>query len=74
MQQFVTSTGFTSERPGGPRLCVECGLCESRCPQHLEIVKSLALVRRRMEPLWVRGIAAAARAFLGKKRRQGQGL
>ncbi|MDR0400748.1 MAG: aldo/keto reductase [Treponema sp.] len=70
MRQFVTSTGLVSERSGSPGLCVACGLCESRCPQHLEIIKSLALVRGRMEPLWLRGAGAAARAFLGKKRRR----
>jgi predicted aldo/keto reductase-like oxidoreductase len=71
MQQFVTSTALTSERSSSPSLCVKCGRCESHCPQHLEIVKSLALVRRRMEPFWLRGIGAAARGFLGKKRRKG---
>jgi predicted aldo/keto reductase-like oxidoreductase len=71
MQQFVTSTGLISERSGSPGLCVGCGKCESHCPQHLEIIKSLAAVRRRMEPFWLRGIGAAARAFLGKKRRSG---
>jgi predicted aldo/keto reductase-like oxidoreductase len=73
MQQFITSTAFTSERRSGPGLCVKCGKCESRCPQHLEIIKSLALVRRRMEPFWVRGIGAAARAFLGKGRQSPKG-
>jgi predicted aldo/keto reductase-like oxidoreductase len=70
MQQFVTSSALTSERSAGPSLCTACGACEARCPQHLEIIKSLAKVRRRMEPFWIRGIGAAARAALGKKRRK----
>jgi predicted aldo/keto reductase-like oxidoreductase len=69
MQQFITSSALTSERSSSPSLCVACGVCESRCPQHLKIIKSLAQVRRKMEPFWLRGIGAAARAFLGKKRR-----
>jgi predicted aldo/keto reductase-like oxidoreductase len=71
MQQFVTSTALTSERSSSPSLCVKCGKCEAHCPQHLEIIRSLDDVRRRMEPFWLRGIGAAARGFLGKKRRQG---
>jgi predicted aldo/keto reductase-like oxidoreductase len=70
MQQFVTSTALTSERSGGPGLCVKCGKCETRCPQKLPIIESLGAVRRRMEPFWLRLTGAAARAFLGKKRKQ----
>jgi predicted aldo/keto reductase-like oxidoreductase len=70
MQQFITSTALTSERSSSPSLCVKCGACEAHCPQHLEIIRSLGDVRRRMEPFWIRAIGAAARAVLGKKRRK----
>jgi predicted aldo/keto reductase-like oxidoreductase len=70
MQQFVTSTAIlTPGRSSSPGLCVKCGKCESHCPQHLPIIESLGLVHRRMEPFWLRLAAAAARSFLGKKRK-----
>jgi predicted aldo/keto reductase-like oxidoreductase len=68
MQQFITSTGLASERPGGPSLCVRCGKCEQHCPQHLPVVRHLAEVRKRMEPLWFRVLGCMVRAFLGKRR------
>jgi predicted aldo/keto reductase-like oxidoreductase len=70
IKQFVTSTGLVSQRSGSPRLCVKCGICESRCPQCLPIMDNLAQVRRRMEPLWLRFTGACARAFLGKKQKK----
>jgi predicted aldo/keto reductase-like oxidoreductase len=70
MKQFVTSIAAVSEKTGSPGLCVKCGQCEKRCPQHLPIIENLALVHRRMEPFWFRAAIAAARAFLGKNRKK----
>jgi len=70
MHQFVTSTGLTSERSGSPSLCVNCGKCESHCPQNLPIMKHLGEVRRRLEPWWLRLIGVCVRAFLGKRRKK----
>jgi len=70
MQQFITSTGFTSEKGSSPSLCVKCGKCETHCPQKLSIMKELVNVRKRMEPWPIRFIGVCARAFLGKKRKK----
>jgi predicted aldo/keto reductase-like oxidoreductase len=70
MHQFILSSGFLSAQSASPGLCVKCGICETRCPQHLPIAKELANVRRRMEPFWMRLAGACARAFLGKKRKK----
>ena len=70
MQQYATSTGFTSERSSGPGHCVKCGKCEGHCPQHLPIIKSLALVRKRMEPPPMRLVIALVRRFLGRGRKK----
>ncbi|MDR1899519.1 MAG: aldo/keto reductase [Treponema sp.] len=65
MKQFTTSTAVTSARRSGPGLCVECGKCEERCPQHIPIITSLKSVGRRMEPLWYRGAMAVFRRVTG---------
>jgi predicted aldo/keto reductase-like oxidoreductase len=70
MKQFVMSTGFLSERGGGPGMCTKCGKCEPLCPQKIPIMKELVTVRKQMEPWWVRLLCACARSFLGKKRQK----
>jgi hypothetical protein len=69
MSHFMFSTGFVSDRSSGPGLCVNCGKCETRCPQHLPITKDLVLVRKRMEPLWYRFIGHCVRAFFKMRRK-----
>jgi predicted aldo/keto reductase-like oxidoreductase len=54
MQQYITGTGANhiERRAAGGRNCVKCGSCEKKCPQHIEIARTLDAVTRRMEPFW----------------------
>ncbi|MDR3131242.1 MAG: aldo/keto reductase [Treponema sp.] len=68
MRQYTTSAALAADQTGGSGQCVKCGKCESSCPQHIPIVKSLEAVRKRMEPLPVRGILRIVRTALGFKK------
>jgi predicted aldo/keto reductase-like oxidoreductase len=66
MQQFVTSTGVTSEKTAGPGHCNTCGQCDAHSPQHLPIIKNLEILRKKMEPFWFRAGIAVFRKVLGR--------
>ena len=36
--------------------CVGCGSCEKKCPQHIEISKTLGVVAKKMEPFWFKAL------------------
>ncbi|GMO46716.1 MAG: aldo/keto reductase [Treponemataceae bacterium] len=63
MHQYATSTAVLSKQPHSPRFCVECGKCESHCPQHLPIRRLLKQVAGRMESLPIRFLLSIVRRF-----------
>jgi len=51
LKQYVTSTGLLNPSKNfGPGNCVNCGLCEKKCPQQIPIIESLKSAQKRLEP------------------------
>jgi predicted aldo/keto reductase-like oxidoreductase len=64
MTRYFTSTGLNHpEKNYSPERCVKCGLCEKKCPQHIEIIAGLAEVKKRMEPFWFGLLLVIVRRF-----------
>lgn len=69
LQQYMLGTGgFAAKNPGTASRCVQCGQCERRCPQSIEIRKHLKAVERRLEPFWFKWFLAAGRKFASARR------
>ena len=63
--QYLTSTGANHpEKQNRAKNCVSCGACEEKCPQHIEISKSLGAVKKRMEPFWFDPLLSVVRKFM----------
>ena len=61
---YVTSTGVNNpEKNHSARKCIKCGACEQKCPQHVEISKSMTSVSKRLEPFWFNAIMWLVRKF-----------
>ena len=59
---YVTSTGINRpEKDHSAKQCLKCGACEKKCPQHIEIPKELANVKKRMNPFWFGAIMGVVR-------------
>jgi predicted aldo/keto reductase-like oxidoreductase len=65
MQQYLTSTVLINkDSNSGLGNCTQCGLCESKCPQHIKITDEFKRVRRRMEPFWIRAALKVVMRFM----------
>jgi len=62
---YVTGIGTSHpEKNYSGKHCTKCGVCEKLCPQHIEIIKSLEDVTKRMEPFWFNAVMAIARKVM----------
>jgi predicted aldo/keto reductase-like oxidoreductase len=70
LTQYITGTGANNPQNNSTaHNCVKCGHCKRHCPQHIEIMASLAAATKRMEPFWIR-IAFAIMNKLQKSQKQ----
>ena len=63
---FARNVGLRSDLAFATQ-CTSCGKCESHCPQHIEIRKTLKEADRALRPLPYRAGIAIARTVLGRK-------
>jgi len=59
--QYSLSVALIAGTPIGGNNCIECGLCETHCPQQIPIRESLRLVEKRLNPFWFRAAFAVYR-------------
>ena len=69
-KQYVQNNGALISKKGLASSCIKCGKCQPRCPQSIEIAKSLKIVSRKMEPWWFKLVMAIARKFTGGDRKR----
>jgi len=62
MQSYVLSTNaFRTADNQLASNCVKCGACMKHCPQHINIIDALGLVKKRLEPFWISWILKIVR-------------
>ena len=49
LYSYMVSVGFLGSIPHYASDCAKCGICESKCPQHIKITKQLKTLRQRLE-------------------------
>lgn len=64
LTQYVTSTGANRRKHQMAGNCVDCGKCESHCPQHIPIREALKTARKRMEPFYFRAALSVVRRVI----------
>jgi len=66
--KYMQTLGALSEKPAFASQCVECGKCESHCPQNISIRKELKVVSKEMEGILFNPVVKVARKFLKIKK------
>lgn len=63
----MQTLGALSVKPANASRCVECGKCETHCPQNIAIRSQLKNVSREMEGILYKPVVGLARRILKVK-------
>lgn len=66
LKQYAMSLGIANFKKNRIKNCVNCGLCATKCPQKIDIVKELHVVQKKLEPFYVSAILKTAGRVLNK--------
>lgn len=69
LQYTFFTSGLTGGAPSNASLCVQCGKCESQCPQHISIIRELEQVVKEMEPWIAKPLMAGVRGYINLRDR-----
>ncbi|MCL2655675.1 MAG: aldo/keto reductase [Coriobacteriia bacterium] len=61
---YMSTTVDEDGKRSSARACQSCGVCETKCPQHIAIPHELKQVRKRLEPFWARPVLSVVRKFM----------
>ena len=67
LKQYTMSIGMNAKKKVRIANCTKCGICEKKCPQNIPIMKELKIVRKKIEPFWMRGVLKVAKIYLNRK-------
>ena len=72
MKHHLRFAGFQTpdSKPRWTGLCTQCGRCEEKCPQHLEIKQAMKMTQKKLENIAVKFGAWLMRRLFGASKKR----